>query len=31
MTQTDGEIYYVLDWMNQYWENDNMFQSNQQI
>ena len=31
MTQTDGEIHHVLDWKNQYCENDRTTQSNLQI
>ena len=31
MTQTDGEIYHVLDWKNQHCENDYTTQSNLQI
>ena len=29
--QTDGEVYHVLDWRNQYCENDSTIQSNLQI
>ena len=31
MTQTDGEKYHVLDWKNQYCENDYTTQNNLQI
>ena len=31
MTQTDGEVYLVLNWKNQYCENDYIIQSNLQI
>ena len=31
MIQTDGEIYYVLDWKNQHCENDYTIQNNLQI
>ena len=31
MTQTDEEIYYVMDWKNQYCENGDTIQNNLQI